>query len=427
MDDAIVVRGLGKRFRRYDPDRPWTLQETIFQRLRGHRPAERFWVLRNLSFSIPRGRTVALIGRNGAGKSTLLRLIGGVGRPDEGLVSIYGRVSGLLDLGVGFHSDLTGRENVFLSGVIGGLTRREVAERFDAIVSFAELRNSINSPLRTYSSGMHMRLAFSVAIHTDPEILLIDEVLAVGDVGFQSKCLDRLTELKRAGCTMVLVSHDPSLVAEFCDEVLWLDEGRIREHGPAKEIVGHYLHEVETMRHAAVSQNEMETLRRTPMNSPVVQTSNGTELRMLDNRFGSLELELQDVRILDGYRQPTVEMLDDSPLSVELAYVANEPVRDPIFGVTILSAEGRVCYDTNSEQAFGRIHGGMRRGSVEVQIDGLRLGDGQYYVDVGAYERKWAYAYDYHYKVYPLAIRRGAERTLRSGQHQAIRALWSLR
>ena len=381
MTDAIVVNGLGKRFRRYDSDRPWTFQEALFQRLRGHRPAQFFWGLREISFSVPRGRAVGLIGRNGAGKSTLLRLIGGVGRPDEGTISVRGRISGLLDLGVGFHSDLTGRENVFISGVIGGLTRREVAERYDAIVAFAELKDFIDNPVRTYSSGMHMRLAFAVAIHTEPDILLIDEVLSVGDIGFQRKCLDRIAEFKSRGCTIAMVSHDPGLVREFCDDVLWLDEGRTSEYGEANEVVGHYVY-------------EMETLRRTPLALAPVRASSGIELLVHENRFGSLELELEHVRILDPYEQPTRELLDDGPLTVELDYIARSKVREPIFGVTILNGKKKVCYDTSSEGSVVVVPDAAGRGGVAVRIDGLSLDDGQYFVEVGAYEREWSYAYD---------------------------------
>ncbi|MGH7833996.1 MAG: ABC transporter ATP-binding protein, partial [Candidatus Binatia bacterium] len=178
MKFKVIVRGLGKQYRRYQHNQPWTLQEVFQYGLRKKRP-EYFWALRDVSFSIYPGQMLGIIGGNGAGKSTLLRLIGGVGRPDEGSVQTDGRIGALLDLGAGFHPDLTGRENVFVSGVIAGLTRREVSDRFDSIVAFAELREFIDSPLRIYSSGMQMRLAFAIATHTAPDILLIDEVLAV--------------------------------------------------------------------------------------------------------------------------------------------------------------------------------------------------------------------------------------------------------
>jgi lipopolysaccharide transport system ATP-binding protein len=414
MTDAIIVNGLGKRFRRYDSDRPWTFQEALFQRLRGHRPAQFFWGLREISFSVARGRAVGLIGRNGAGKSTLLRLIGGVGRPDEGTISVRGRIGGLLDLGVGFHSDLTGRENIFISGVIGGLTRREVAERYDSIVAFAELKDFIDNPVRTYSSGMHMRLAFSVAIHTDPDILLIDEVLAVGDIGFQRKCLDRIAEFKKGGCTIAMVSHDPGLIEDLCDDVVWLDEGRIREAGPAARVVGQYVH-------------EMETLRRTPVTHPPVLASTGIELRVHENRFGSFELELERVQLLDSYERPAAELVDDGPLTVELEYCVSNGVRDPIFGVTILNAEERVCFDTNSQGAFQAVPESNGRGVVQVSIAGLDLDNGTYYVDVGAYEREWAYTYDYHWKAYPIVIHRTGTKGLQRSESSSPKAAWRLR
>jgi lipopolysaccharide transport system ATP-binding protein len=414
MLDAIVVSKLGKRFRRYHSERAWTFQEAIFRRLRGHRPAEYFWGLRDVSFSVPRGRALGLIGRNGAGKSTLLRLIGGIGRPDEGTIAIQGRISGLLDLGVGFHADLTGRENIFISGVIGGLTRREVADRYDSIIEFSELSEFIESPLRTYSSGMHMRLAFSVAIHTQPDILLVDEVLAVGDIGFQRKCLARIAEFKERGCTIVMVSHDPGMVNDFCEDVLWLDRGRIREFGAASGIVSQYVH-------------EMETLHRTPVSFPAVLASSGVELRVHQNRFGSLELELERIRVLDSYEQPTVELVDDGPLTVELQYSTESIIRNPIFGVTIVNHEGRVCFDTNSEGTEVALPEAQSNGVVAVRLECLHLANGAYFVEVGAYEHDWAYGYDYHAKAYPLRIQKPGEKNSSSHSTHDCKAVWTVR
>jgi lipopolysaccharide transport system ATP-binding protein len=187
------------------------------------------------------------VGVNGAGKSTLLRLLGGVGRPDEGSVKVQGRINGLLDLGAGFHPDLSGRENVYINGVINGLTRREVARQLDSIVAFSELEAFIDSPLRTYSTGMQMRLAFAVATHTHPDILLIDEVLAVGDLVFQHKCIERIARFKTDGCTIVLISHDVGLVHQLCDEAVWLHAGRLLAHGAADLVVDQYVSEAESL------------------------------------------------------------------------------------------------------------------------------------------------------------------------------------
>lgn len=237
MSEAIIAQDLGKRFRRYRKDRPFTLQEAVVSGFGRLQPVEWFWALRQISFSIPRGEALGVIGANGAGKSTLLGLIGGIGRPDEGRLELRGRIGGLLELGAGFHPDLTGRENVIINGIICGLTRHEVDQRFTEIVAFAELEDAIDDPLRTYSTGMRMRLGFSIAAHTDPEILLVDEVLAVGDIAFQEKCLERIRLYQKLGCTIVIVSHNTYQIRQFCDRVLWLQAGRIQAFdGPGKVV-----------------------------------------------------------------------------------------------------------------------------------------------------------------------------------------------
>ena len=251
MTESIIVKDLGKQYRRYPKDRAWTLQEVFQWGVRRIRPIHIFWALRDVSFTVSPGHMLGIVGRNGAGKSTLLRVLSGVSRPDEGAVEMFGRVDALLDLGTGFHPDLTGRENVYVNGVINGLTRREVTQRFDSIVAFAELEDFIDSPLRTYSTGMQMRLAFAVATHTHPDILLIDEVLAVGDAAFQRKCLDRIGQFKAEGCSIVLVSHDTELVAELCDEALWLRGGVVAAYGTGADVVKRYLTETTSLVHDA--------------------------------------------------------------------------------------------------------------------------------------------------------------------------------
>jgi len=250
MRDAITVERLGKRFRLYHADRPWTLHESLLRGFQRLRPAETFWGLREVSFTVKAGRMVGVVGRNGAGKSTLLRLIGGVGRPDEGRVEVYGRVGALLTLGAGFHPELTGRENVFVNGVISGLTRAEVTRRLDSIIDFAELEQYIDRPLRVYSTGMQMRLAFSVATHTQPDLLLIDEVLGVGDYLFQRKCLDRIQQLKANGCAILLVSHEAAVIQSMCDESLWLRKGQLMSYGDSRRVVEEYLADSEAQVHA---------------------------------------------------------------------------------------------------------------------------------------------------------------------------------
>jgi lipopolysaccharide transport system ATP-binding protein len=414
MPDAIIVQNLSKSFHLYHADRPPTLKEALVRGLRGLRrmaPAERFWALRDVSFSVAPGRLVGVIGPNGAGKSTLLRLIGGVGRPDEGQVTVHGRIGALLDLGTGFHPDLTGRENVFINGVISGLTRHEVDQRFDSIVAFAELEAFIANPLRTYSTGMQLRLGFAVAAHTEPEILLIDEVLAVGDISFQRKCLDRIAQFKAEGCTIILVSHDTNLIQQLCDEALWLRQGKLMAYGPADVVAGQY-----------VTEMSAETRRRTPAMQPVIRTPTGAELRVNENRFGSMEIEIVAVRLLDPAGFQVTELDSGAPLHVEIEYLAHDPIPAPIFGVTITRQDGLVCYDTSTGAEglhLPTVHG---PGQITFQIERLDLIGEQYYVDVGVYEREWTYAYDYHWHVYPLLIRptKGEKGILRPPNRWAV-------
>jgi lipopolysaccharide transport system ATP-binding protein len=243
MRDAIIVENLGKRYSRRNSNRPRTIHEAVTRGLRGLRPKEHFWALRELSFRVRRGSMLGVIGRNGAGKSTLLRMLGAVDIPNEGSVKTSGRVGALLTLGAGFHPDLTGRENVFISGVVHGLTRSEVQKRFDAIVEFSEIKDFIDDPVRIYSSGMQMRLRFAVAIHMEPEVLLIDEVLSVGDASFECKCRDRIDRFRSAGCTVVLISHGLDQVREMCDEAIWLESGRLAEQGAPNRVIDRYLDE----------------------------------------------------------------------------------------------------------------------------------------------------------------------------------------
>lgn len=228
--NAVEITGLWKKFRVYH-DRAYSLKERLIFWHRSR--ADEFWALKNVDLTVPRGATVGLIGRNGSGKSTLLKIISRILYPTQGEVKVKGRISTLLELGAGFHPDFTGKENIFLNASILGLTRKEIKERLNDIIAFAELGDFIDNPVRTYSSGMYMRLGFAVAVHVNPDILLIDEVLAVGDLAFQEKCLNRIREVQKKGVTIVFVTHNPKQVEELCDSAVWLDKGEVRLHGPA--------------------------------------------------------------------------------------------------------------------------------------------------------------------------------------------------
>lgn len=243
---AIEVEAVSKRFLLRTIRPTTTLKSIVVERLLGrpreggkHR-AQVFEALREVTMTIRQGQTFGIIGRNGSGKSTLLKLMARIYRADGGRIQTFGRVAGLLELGAGFHPEFSGRENVFINGIVLGLSRREIQRRFDEIVRFAELGSFIDEPVRTYSSGMYVRLGFSVAIHSDPDILLIDEVLSVGDEGFQKKCLERIEDLQRSGKTFVLVSHDLAAVARWCDVAVWLEGGVVREQGEPENVIRLY-------------------------------------------------------------------------------------------------------------------------------------------------------------------------------------------
>src|SRR5687767_4398049 len=244
---AISLSHATKIYRRYGGRRFSTLKSALLSGdlVKQLRPEETFQALNDVSFTVPKGATFGVVGRNGSGKSTALKLVAGITKPTSGTVAVDGRVSALIELGAGFHPEISGRENVFINGIMLGLTKREILARFDEIVDFAELTEFIDAPVKTYSSGMYMRLGFAVAIHVDPEVLLVDEVLAVGDEGFTHKCLDKFGEFKRRGKTILLVTHSLGLVERFCDEALWLDAGRIKGSGDPKRIVGAYITDVE--------------------------------------------------------------------------------------------------------------------------------------------------------------------------------------
>lgn len=393
MTHAIVVEGLAKQFRSYHADRPRTLKEAFVRRLQHMQAGESFWALRDVSFDVKPGQIVGIVGSNGAGKSTLLRLIGGVGRPDKGNVKIQGRVAALLDLGTGFHPELTGHENVFVTGVIAGLTRRQVTQRLDSIVAFAELERFIDSPLRTYSTGMQLRLAFAIGIHTTPDVLLIDEVLAVGDLAFQQKCLARIRQFKADNCAIILISHDTGQIRELCDKALWLRRGRLVAQGDPESIVEQYVAEMES-----------ETKRKTPVEWPVRTTPAGSVLRMHENRFGSMELEIVSVRLVDQQGRSVIEFRSGDPLHVEIDYSAHQRIEAPTFGVTISSEDDQVCADLSTAAAGISLPVLQGEGRIMLHLERLDLNGGQYYVDVGAYTRNWEYAYDYHWHTYPLTV-----------------------
>ena len=298
----------------------------LFKRLVGrndHRSTiGSIWALKDVSFAVEKGEALGIIGRNGAGKTTILKLLSNITIPTRGDIQISGRTSALIELGAGFHPDLTGRENVYLNASILGLKKREVDERFDSIVDFAELEQFIDTPVKRYSSGMYVRLGFAVAVHTDPEILLVDEVLAVGDMAFQRKCFQRMGELRNAGTTIVLVSHNVYQVQRMCPRTLLMDKGKLVMDGRSEEVANRYLQEAMG-----------ETLDQQRSTPGIGSTGRGATQQT------SGELTLKKIEILDEDGEATDIIVTREVATVRIAFAANETVVEPIVGVNFYTLD----------------------------------------------------------------------------------------
>jgi ABC-type polysaccharide/polyol phosphate transport system ATPase subunit len=415
---AIELSNVTKIYRRYSGRQFATLKSALLQRsiLRDLRPDETFPALRDVSFSVPKGVTYGVIGRNGSGKSTALKVVAGITKPTTGRVSVSGRISALIELGAGFHPEISGRENVFINGIMLGLSKREIARRFDDIVEFAELRDFIDAPVKTYSSGMYMRLGFAVAINVDPDVLLVDEVLAVGDEAFTHKCLDKFAEFRRLGKTILLVTHSLGLVERFCDEAIWLDGGRAQTHGDPRRVVDAYLAAVEkgeeellaTTTARAVAAVAAQPLTQPPATpQPTVAAPDGDLRNMfqaVEGRWGSRQIEITDVALLNGDQQPVFLFHSGEPMSVRLKVLAHAPATDFVFGLSLFNADGVCCYGTNTfieEMDPERLEG---EAEVTLAIETLDLVEGTYKVDVAVHTCD-GYPYDYHRLLYTFRVK----------------------
>jgi ABC-type polysaccharide/polyol phosphate transport system ATPase subunit len=431
--NAIEVRGVRKTYRRYGRRRQFgTLKSALLggRLLRDLRPDETFDALKGVSFDVPAGCTFGLIGRNGSGKSTMLKLIAGIGRSTEGAVTVHGRVSALIELGAGFHPEISGRENVYINGMMLGLTRREIAARFDEIVAFAELDDFIDAPVKTYSSGMYMRLGFAVAINVDPDVLLVDEVLAVGDEAFTHKCLDKFAEFRRKGRTVLLVTHSLDLVTRFCDEALWLDAGIVRTQGDPRRVVDAYLQDVAKSENVALGRAAAEAVdaATAPMHGrtaevltdrgaepagpagaerprPTVETADELPdmFKADEGRWGSRDVEITAVDLIGRDGEPGFVFESGDPLEIRLRVEARQLVTDLVFGVGVFNADGVCCYGTNTK-IDGAVSGSLiGSGEVSFAIERLDLVDGTYKLDVAAHRENGA-AYDYHRQLYTIRV-----------------------
>jgi ABC-type polysaccharide/polyol phosphate transport system ATPase subunit len=349
-----------------------------------------FWALKDVNFSIYGGEVIGIIGENGSGKSTTLKLISRILRPTSGSVSVKGKVSALLELGAGFHPDLTGRENIFLNGSLLGLSKREMDERLDQIVEFSELAEFIDTPIKHYSSGMTMRLGFAVAVHVDPDILLTDEVLAVGDEAFQRKCLDHISELRRRGVTIIFVSHALEAVRALCRRVIWLDHGQVIADGPAGQVIDKYLayenaKDAERVR-AEQAGTQPHRIAAPEAMTPVEEVEAGEESTSVEQDAGidpfnvptTGRVSIAGVTFSDGRGNRKSVFQTGEDLTIEIHYRADEPLLDPTFGLALFSENGTQINGPNTRFAGFTIPRISGSGQVRYTITALPLLAGRY-------------------------------------------------
>jgi len=387
-DLAIEVHDLSKQFRLY-ANRPRSVKESVVAR-RGKRYDE-FWALRDVNLSIEKGTAYGFIGHNGSGKSTMLRCITGIYKPTTGSVSVQGRISALLELGSGFHPDLSGRENVYLNAAILGLSKKEIDSVFDEIVDFAGIGQFIDSPVKVYSSGMFVRLGFAVAVHVRPEILIIDEVVAVGDEEFQRRCFEHIYKLRANGVTIVLVSHSLGLVQTMCDNVAWFDHGHLMAAGPSVDVVSKYV--------KAVNADEAD---RTRDHVPEVVLPTADEG---GSRRGSGEIRFTDVALLDSDGVRSMFGHTESELIVRMSFEVTAKVQDPVFAVSVRHESGTLLTLASSDlhgETTGLIDAD---GWVEIRIPRLGLLTGDYFLNVYCVDSHHQHVFDEIERAFPFRVR----------------------
>jgi ABC-type polysaccharide/polyol phosphate transport system ATPase subunit len=365
-NSAVSVEGVSKRFRLYQEKNQY-LKSTV---LRGKRAKfDEFWALQDISFEISSGSTFGIIGSNGSGKSTLLKCLAGILTPDKGSIAVRGRIAALLELGAGFHPEMSGRENIFLNGAILGMTQKELLRKMDSIIEFAGLEEFIDTPVKNYSSGMTVRLGFAIAINVDPEILIIDEVLAVGDSAFQQKCHEKIEEFKHDGRTIILVSHGLGDVAQLCQTVAWIEKGHLKAIGAAYDVVGEYLGEA----HDA-------TVRQTGE---------------IGERWGTREVEITGVEFLGLDKKPISSIRSGAPVTLRINFHAHQQVPEIVAGFRISHLHGTNIWGTNTKRRgihVGPVNGG---GSIDIEIPEFPLLTGTYDLTIALSDASEVHSFDH--------------------------------
>jgi len=418
MQVAVELKQVSKSYRRFARLRQFKTLKGAAVRDLWRRPPipheERFNVaLKDVSLNVKPGVTAGIIGLNASGKSTLLRVIAGITKPTSGSVTVNGKISTLLEIGAGFHPEISGRENVYINGAILGLSKAQIREQFDEIVKFAELEKFIDYPVKTYSSGMFMRLGFSVAVNVDPDILLIDEVLAVGDAVFAQKCYDKIYDYKRRGKTIIIVSHDLGAIRRLCDEVAWLHHGELMEYGATSRVVGKYMQEVTeseleryAREHDEIAESMASVGAKAVEREPKLPYKAASPLKQVEpaERWGSREIEITSVVMRNEEGEERYVFNCGDTVFIEIAYVAHKRIEKPVFGIGIFRTDGTWCYGTNTMIDQVNIESAGGQGKIVMRLDRLALLSASYYLDVAAHAENDR-PYDYLNRLFTFAVR----------------------
>ena len=379
-------------------DRRNSFHERMVNLFKSRPSDEIFWALRDVSFDVPRGTTLGLIGHNGSGKSTTLKLVTRILEPSSGRVTVRGRVSALLELGSGFHPDLTGRENIYLNGSLLGFNRAEMQGRVDEIIDFAELGPFIDTPVKHFSSGMYMRLGFAIATAVDPDVLVTDEVLAVGDETFQRKCMNRIHDFREEGRTILFVSHSLEAVRNLCSQAIWLNHGRVEAAGGTQATIDAYL------RWANEKDRERIEHERAARGDGQDEAAGALEAAGDEHRWGSGEVQITRVEFLDGQGRPRDAFQTGERLTIRMHYQAHRRIEEPVFGLAIYHRNGFQINGPNTPFGGYPIPSIAGRGHVDYCIEELPLLAGEYLVTTGVYDTAMLHPYDHRERHFLLAV-----------------------
>lgn len=397
-ENAIEVNNITKKFKVY-LDKGKTIKERVLFKKR--RTYEERSVLKGISIEVKKGEAIGLIGHNGCGKSTTLKLLTKIMYPDSGNIEMRGRVSSLIELGAGFHPDMSGRQNIYTNASIFGLTRKEIDSRINDIIAFSELEEFIDNPVRTYSSGMYMRLAFSVAINVDADILLIDEILAVGDVNFQAKCFNKLREVKANGTTIVIVSHSLGQIEQICDRTIWIHNGIIKAEGTPRDVHPEYMDFMGRKRTVDTKEDVCAIVRESVKLDTIDEEN--TNVEDTPKRWGNGNAKIIKVESYDNEQNLRNVFKTGEKIEMKIQYKVNSKVHDAVFGIGIFRSDGIQCYGTNTYIDKVEKFDLTKDGIAVIYLDDVNLLSGEYLIDI-AIQSDIGIAVDYYREAHKIEI-----------------------